>query len=171
MKPILVADDSPDDVLLFEHAAHRARIKWPLQFVSDGEEVVQYLLGLNRFSDRAAFPLPELLFLDNKMPQRSGLETLAWIRHRAPAWLRDLTVILLTSSQEESDVKNAYALGANGYLVKPTDNAILSEMISCVCEFWCCHNKLPAVMRTNRAVAEGFLIPSSEVNESHEPAT
>jgi CheY-like chemotaxis protein len=145
MQPILVADDNADDIFLFQHAAKSVRLKVPLKFVSDGEEVVQYLLGAGVFADRTNFPLPRLLFLDNKMTFRSGLETVRWLRQEAPPSLRNLTALLLSSSLEESDVRAAYELGVNGYLVKPTDYTTLGEMISCAYAFWCHHNQAPAV--------------------------
>lgn len=143
MRTVLIAEDDFDDAYLFERAAKCAAVRVGLQFVVNGEEVTKYLLGQGRFADRDRFPDPRLIILDYKMPLRNGLETLQWIRTNAPMHLRNLPVIFLSSSREEQDVDAAYESGANGYLVKPVDNATLQKMITCVCEFWCHYNRFP----------------------------
>jgi CheY-like chemotaxis protein len=97
-------------------ALESAAISNPVFVAEDGLKAVDYLAGNGQFSDRTAFPLPPLIFLDLKMPGKKGLDVLAWLRQQDH--LRSIVVVILTSSQEPSDLRQAYHLGANSYLVK-----------------------------------------------------
>src|SRR5205085_9985879 len=112
----------------------------PIQRVADGDEAVTYLLGQGRYADRRAHPLPGLVLLDLKLPRRSGLEVLGWIRQQAG--LRRLSVVVFTSSTETSDIDRAYDLGANSYLVKPVDSESLSDVVRSLCGYWLTLNKM-----------------------------
>src|SRR4051812_25256186 len=114
---VLHIDDDPNDVMLFEHACRKAGIDFNLQSVQDGDEAINYLGGTSRFSDRTQHPFPQLVLLDLKMPRVNGFDVLTWLRAREE--YKKLPVVVLTSSNHESDVKRAYNLGANSYLVKP----------------------------------------------------
>jgi DNA-binding response OmpR family regulator len=107
----------------------------------DGDEAVSYLSGIGNFSDRERFPLPRAILLDLKLPRRSGLEILAWVRKDAA--LRQVPVIILTSSHQEEDIRSAYDLGANSYLVKPVDLGDLETMMARVAEYWASLNRPP----------------------------
>src|SRR5436309_2288972 len=98
MVPILVVDDSNDDVFLLCRAFKRAGIEHALIHVSDGEEAVDYLSGHNHFSDRARYPLPSLMLLDVKMPRLNGFDVLHWLVTRND--LKKLRVIMFSSSFE-----------------------------------------------------------------------
>lgn len=126
--PVLYAEDDENDVFLLERAFLRARVENPLQAVKDGAVAMRYLSGINEFSDRERFPRPCLALLDLNLPRKSGLEVLQWVR--ATAELRSLPVILLTSSSQTRDIQAAYALGANGYLVKPAGTEKLVELVT-----------------------------------------
>ena len=116
---ILLAEDSEDDVILIERAFRKARILSPLKVVRDGEDAICYLSGFGRFADRAQFPLPDLLLLDLKLPNRDGFEVLHWIREQPE--LKKLPVIVLTQSDRIRDANLAYQLGAYSFLIKGTD--------------------------------------------------
>lgn len=131
---ILLAEDNEDDVFFMERAVKTCGITHPLRVVRDGQAVIDYLSGSSEYSDRTAFPLPFLIFLDLKMPNKSGLEVLNWIRSQA-AW-QQLLVLILTTSREESDVRRAYALGVNSFLVKPPNANQLNELIKLVKAYW-----------------------------------
>lgn len=126
--PVLYAEDEENDVFLLERAFARAGVEHPLQVVTDGAVALRYLAGTGEFSDRERFPLPCLALLDLNLPRKSGLEILQWIR--ANPDLRALPVILLSSSNQTRDIQSAYALGANGYLVKPSSAEKLVELVS-----------------------------------------
>lgn len=114
---ILLVEDNEDDVFLMKHALQAAGVTNPVFHVSDGVKAVDYLAGRGEYADRATFPLPTVVFLDLKLPLMTGHEILAWIRQQPS--LEGLLVLVLTSSDEPSDVRRCYALGANSYLVKP----------------------------------------------------
>ena len=103
-----------------------ARVVNPLYVVEDGQAAVDYLAGAGKHADRDSYPLPAVLFLDLKLPYLSGHEVLAWIRRQKD--LEALLVIVLTSSNEASDLSRCYALGANSYLVKPPTPDQLQEL-------------------------------------------
>jgi CheY-like chemotaxis protein len=125
---LLLVEDNEDDVFIFRRAYKQAKLNCPLQVAEDGEEASDYLLGQGRYADRAKHPLPALVFLDLKLPLKSGLEVLATIREQPQ--LANLCVVVLTSSAEERDVTRAHELGAQAYLVKPPSAATLAEVMT-----------------------------------------
>lgn len=122
---VLVVDDDANDRLLLQHAFRKAASPVELRMAKDSFQAEDYLLGRDAFADRAAHPLPSLILLDLKMPRRSGLEFLAWMKGQ-PA-LAAIAVIVLSSSQESADINRAYELGAKSYLVKSVD---LKDLVS-----------------------------------------
>jgi CheY-like chemotaxis protein len=114
---ILLVEDNEDDVFLTETALAQAGCKNLLRVVTDGEEAVTYLAGEGKFANREEHPFPGLILLDLKLPYRSGLEILRWMKTKE--MLGKATVAVLTSSNEPNDLKSAYELGTNTYLVKP----------------------------------------------------
>jgi CheY-like chemotaxis protein len=138
---ILMVEDRPADVLLIRRAFGKANIRNPLQVIGNGEDAIAYLAGTGAFTDRDASPLPCLILLDLKLPRKSGLEVLSWLR--AQPELKRLPVIVLTSSKETSDVNRAYELGANSYLVKPVMFDTLLEMITTLGLYWLTMNESP----------------------------
>ena len=127
MTTILHVEDDPNDTLLLEHACRKAGVVFNLQAVSDGDQAIAYLRGLNAFSDRAKHPMPKLILLDLKMPRVSGFDVLTWLRSEDS--LRGLPVVVLTSSNHDADVKRAYDLGAKSYLAKPVGFDALVELV------------------------------------------
>ena len=115
--PVLLAEDSENDVLMFRRAARRANFSQPLHVVNNGEQVIAYLKGEGEFQDRAQHPLPGLVLLDLKMPRMNGFEVLQWVRRQSR--FAALQVVVLSSSDEIRDINRAYQLGANSFLVKP----------------------------------------------------
>jgi CheY-like chemotaxis protein len=130
---ILVAEDDENDVCLIKRAFQKAQFENPLNVVRDGEEALAYLQGIEPYADRQSNPPPALVLLDLKMPRRNGFEVLAWIREQPE--FNHLPVVVLTSSQESSDISRAYALGANSYLVKPANFASLVDMMNRLREY------------------------------------
>ncbi|AEG94212.1 response regulator [Ramlibacter tataouinensis] len=138
---ILLVEDNPDDVLLIRRAFRRSGITTPLSVVGDGDAAVAYLAGEGPYADRSLHPLPRLVLLDLKLPCRSGLEVLAWIRGR-PAF-SGLVVVVLTSSSESRDLERAYALGVNSFLVKPVEFDRLLDMVKTLDLYWLGLNEYP----------------------------
>lgn len=142
-RTVLLVEDKSDDVLLIRRAWGKAGIANPLQAVTDGDQAVAYLAGEGSYADRKQYALPVLVLLDLKLPCRSGLEVLEWVRQQPG--LRRLPVVVLTSSQESSDINRAYDLGANSYLVKPVEFAPLLEMMKTFAPYWLVLNQKPEV--------------------------
>ena len=124
---ILLVEDNEDDVFLAERAFKGLECENPMRVVRDGEQAVNYLSGEGEFADREKFPFPRLILLDLKLPYRSGLEVLAWIREQAN--VPRPFVAVLTGSNEPSDLRKAYELGCNTYLVKPPTPEMIYDII------------------------------------------
>jgi CheY-like chemotaxis protein len=139
--PILLAEDSDDDVFLMERAYKKAKLTNPLKVVSDGEQTLAYLRGEGVYADRDQYPFPGLLLLDIKMPRMNGLEVLSAIRQDPR--LRRLVVIVLTASNLDQDVNRAFDLQANSYLVKPLDTDGMVETLDKVRGYWLRINQYP----------------------------
>jgi CheY-like chemotaxis protein len=137
----LLAEDDPRDVQLIQRAFGKAGIGQPVHVVRDGEEAVAYLAGTGPYADRGQYPLPDVLLLDIKMPRKSGLEVLAWLR--AQPGLRRLRVAILTSSRESPDINRAHDLGVSSYLVKPVDTAQLVTMLETLNRLLVVHAEKP----------------------------
>jgi CheY-like chemotaxis protein len=142
IKTILLVEDDPNDQLLIRRAFGKARLMNPLRIVEDGDAAVAYLAGEGVHADRMASPLPTLILLDLKLPRRSGLEVLAWLRSQ-PGRLGRMPVVVLTSSRENLDVDRAYQLGANSYLVKPVDFDGLLDLVRTAGLYWTVLNEGP----------------------------
>src|SRR5437867_12114441 len=134
-RTILLAEDEQNDVILFQRAMDRASLNTDsLKVVQDGEQAISYLSGQGIYANRDLYPLPTLLLLDLKMPRKSGLEVLSWLRKQPQ--LRYLIVVFLTSSNRSEDVRLAYDAGANSYLVKPVEFTEMVEMMRHVSVYW-----------------------------------
>jgi CheY-like chemotaxis protein len=140
MKPILQVEDDPNDVFFLQHAMTKAGVPNPIQVASDGQQAIDYLKGAGKFADRDKFPLPCLVLLDLKLPHVMGLEVLRWIREQSGM---TLIVVLLSASGDDADIASAYRLGANAFLVKPTQANKLVEMATAIKDFWLTHNTMP----------------------------
>lgn len=140
---ILHVEDDPNDVLLVDLAFRRAGAPFSLRVLPDGEQAIDYLADTQPSDSRSRNPVPTLLLLDVKLPRRSGLEVLAWLRGRDD--LRRIPVVMLTSSNQPSDVNRAYDLGANSYLVKPSALEELAEMMRKISHYWLEMNVNPSI--------------------------
>jgi len=132
--PILLAEDNEDYALILENAMTSLGWKNPIRIVHDGKEVIKYLSGEGKYSDREAWPFPSVLFLDIKMPQADGFEVLRWMRDHPKCSV--LPTMMFSTSDEERDVQLAYDLGANGYFVKPALVSELKAILQTAYEFW-----------------------------------
>ncbi|HEY3755834.1 MAG TPA: response regulator [Opitutaceae bacterium] len=131
---ILLVEDSEDDVFFMERALASTAFRGKFSVAKDGQMALDYLEGTGQFADRKAHPIPSLVLLDLKLPHVLGLDVLKWIRLRPE--LQNLPVIVLTSSGERSDLDRAYRLGANAFMVKPSDADDLLGLAKCVTDFW-----------------------------------
>jgi CheY-like chemotaxis protein len=141
--PILLVDDSADDVLLMQRAFKSTSISAPLVILPGGAAAIDYLSGVGAYADRSAHPLPALMLLDLKMPRVSGFDVLTWLRGQ-PA-LKRLPVVVLTSSKQEEDVNRAYDLGVNSYIVKPSGLKQIADVAAQIETYWLRLNQRPAL--------------------------
>ena len=125
----LLVEDNEDDAFFMRRAFQDAGLHNPLHIVTNGEEAIDYMAGAAPFADRDKHPLPDMIFLDLKMPGRDGFDVLAWLRQEKKF---EVPVAVLTSSPEEIDRTRARQLGADCYLLKPPTTAML---ISCCRQF------------------------------------
>ena len=134
-KPVLLmAEDNAMDAMLLERAVQRCGASFHLVQVEHGEAAIDYLLGKGQFADRAKHPLPGLLLLDLKMPRKDGFAVLRW-RKETPAFAR-MPVIVFSSSNLYDDISQAYALGANSYVVKTAFPERLERFAKSMHEWW-----------------------------------
>lgn len=137
---ILLVEDNEDDAFFMKQALKDAAIMNPLRHVEDGRQAIDYLAGNGKYADREQYPLPMVVFLDLKLPIRSGHQVLEWIR--AQPEFKKLVVIVLTSSNEPVDLNRSYQLGANSYVVKPPTPEQLLELAEAFKLWWLQQNKV-----------------------------
>ncbi len=140
---ILLVEDDSNDVLLIERAFKKDGIEHDIQIVIDGMQAIDYLSGKGAYKDRECYPLPELIILDIKMPRKSGHEFLEWLTSKDK--INRIPVVILSASGQPSDIKRAYDLGANSYLVKPVSYADLERIVKAINLYWLYMNERPEV--------------------------
>lgn len=131
---ILVADDDPEDCMLLREAFEESRLVNSLRFVSDGQELVDYLYRQGPFADPAESPRPGLILLDLNMPKKDGREALGEIKSDPD--LRRIPVVILTTSKAEEDIFRSYDLGVNSYVTKPVTFESLVEVVRTLRQYW-----------------------------------
>jgi CheY-like chemotaxis protein len=131
---ILLVEDSRMDVELTLDAFREARLANTIHVASNGQEALDYLFGRGSYADRAAYPLPNLILLDLKLPGIDGHGVLRQIKGTPE--LKRLPVIILTSSKEEGDRALSYDNGANSYLVKPVSFEGFLDVVRQLEDYW-----------------------------------
>jgi two-component system response regulator len=131
---IVIADDDPDDWLLMKDAFDEVGITNELKFVEDGVDLLALLRGEGRYADSNDSVRPGLILLDLNMPKMGGHQALKEIR--ADYRLRDLPVVILTTSESKDDMRNAFGGGANSYMSKPPDFEFLKEFVNTLASRW-----------------------------------
>jgi chemotaxis family two-component system response regulator Rcp1 len=137
---ILIAEDSPTDVMLMREALEHAKVLNTLHVVEDGVEAMDFLRRLGKYS---AAPRPDLILLDLNMPRKNGQEVLAEIKQSEG--LRSIPVVILTTSRADADVASAYGHHANCYIAKPVDYDAFAGVARSIQNFWFSVVTLPPV--------------------------
>ena len=135
---ILYAEDDDNYAELLVCTLKQAGFEHVVHHVSDGGEAMSYLKGEGKYSDRTKFPIPGVILADLKMPRVNGFELLDWVRRQSP--FPHLPVIVLTLSEVLKDVKSAYSLGANSFLVKPPNVEDLKDLVKMLDGYWLKYN-------------------------------
>jgi CheY-like chemotaxis protein len=135
---ILLVEDNPLDAELTMTALKSGKVANNITWVKDGEEALEYLFCKGRYADRPNVP-PRLVFLDLKMPKVGGIEVLKAVKSDENT--RRIPVVVMTSSQEESDLAKTYDLGVNSYVVKPVDFNSLADVTRQAGYYWLAINR------------------------------
>lgn len=138
---ILLIEDNPDDVELTWRALSRSNVANELVVVTDGAEALDYLFARGKYATRDMRVTPEVVLLDLKLPKVDGLEVLR--RIRSDERTRLLPVVILTSSNQEKDIRDSYELGANSYVRKPVDFEQFVEATTTLGLYWLVVNQPP----------------------------
>ena len=139
---ILLADDDEDDRILARDALAESRLANDLRTVSDGEELLDYLHRRGRYASPADSPRPGLILLDLNMPRKDGREALREIK--ADPGLRQIPVVVMTTSEAEEDIYRTYDLGANSFITKPVLFESLVGVMKDLGSYWFEIVELPA---------------------------
>lgn len=131
---ILMADDDGDDRRLTQEALMEGRVVNDLRFVENGEELLDYLRRQGKYAPPAEAPRPGLILLDLNMPRKDGRTVLKEIK--SDPGLRQIPVVVLTTSKAEEDVSRSYDLGVNSYIVKPVTFDALVDILQTLEKYW-----------------------------------
>lgn len=144
MTIFLLLEDEPNDAFFVEREFKDTSAHILLRCVRDGVEAIEYLEGKGKYSDRAEYPVPNVILLDLKMPRVNGFDFLQWLRQSAPEKFRLIPAIVMSASAVESDIARSYALGANSYVIRPVSWSKLRERINALGQYWSRHSATPA---------------------------
>ena len=139
---ILLVEDNPDHAELVLRGLEDHHVGNDLVHVPDGEEALDYLFRRGRYGDPGLSPRPDLVLLDLRLPKVDGLEVLRQIKE-APGEVGRLPVVILTTSQGETDLARAYDHHANSYLVKPLDFPRFTDLMRDLGYYWLVWNRRP----------------------------
>ncbi|OGS18437.1 MAG: two-component system response regulator [Elusimicrobia bacterium RIFOXYA2_FULL_50_26] len=129
-----MADDDEDDRMMAREALKEARLLNDLRFVVDGEELMDYLHRRNKYTNPDDSPRPGLILLDLNMPRKDGRDALMEIKREAE--LRQIPIVVLTTSKAEEDIFRTYDLGVNSFIVKPVSFKALVDVMSTLIKYW-----------------------------------
>jgi two-component system, response regulator len=137
---ILLVEDNAEDAEMTIRALRKRNLANRLHWVKDGEEALEYLFGTGRYAGRDRC-LPRLVLLDIKMPKVDGIEVLRRVK---ASDLKDVPVVVMTSSNEERDVVESYRLGVNSYIVKPVQFDDFLDTVAKIGMYWLLANRVPS---------------------------
>jgi len=138
---ILLVEDNPYDAELTQRALKNRGLANKLLTFTDGVEALEFLFGTGEYAGRNPALRPKVILLDLKLPRMNGLEVLEKIR--ADERTKTIPVVIMTSSQEESDIVRGYDLGVNSYMVKPVDFDKFFQAVEDLGLYWLLLNKVP----------------------------
>ena len=138
---ILLVEDNPNDAELTIRAMKKFNLAYSLYVVEDGAEALDFIFCRNAYAGRDCSKPPKVILLDLKLPKVSGMEVLKAIKSDEKT--RAIPVVVVTSSHEDHDIKTAYDLGANSYVVKPMDFNAFLDAVSKMGLYWLLVNQPP----------------------------
>lgn len=131
---ILMADDDADDRRLTQEAFEEGRLINDVRFVEHGEELIDYLRKQGKYAPPAEAPRPGLILLDLNMPRKDGRTVLKELK--GDPELRQIPVVVLTTSKADEDIYKSYDLGVNSYIVKPVTFEALVDILQTLEKYW-----------------------------------
>lgn len=138
---IILIEDNPDDAALAIRALKKQNLANKLVHLKDGVEALDFIYGKGVYAERGALNTPRVILLDLKMPKVNGIEVLEKVK--SDPLTKHIPVVILTSSAEDPDIKECYALGANSYIVKPVDFDNFSKTVVELGLYWMVLNRPP----------------------------
>jgi CheY-like chemotaxis protein len=139
---ILIAEDDEDDFVIIKEAFGEAQISSQLNWVKNGEELLDYLLHRGTYKDLINSPHPDLILLDLNMPKKDGREALKEIKSHPK--LRTLPIVILTTSMNQEDVFYCYDWGANSFIRKPASFIQFTDLVKTLMKYWFEKVELPS---------------------------
>lgn len=140
-KSILLVEDNLGHAELIIRAIHDNKICNGVHHVLDGSDALDYLYHQGRFTDTDQYPHPDLILMDLRLPKVNGLEVLKQIKEHVPTHF--IPVVVLTTSEADKDIAQAYHYHANSYIVKPMDFGQFRQVMQHVCDYWLKMNRIP----------------------------
>ena len=131
---ILLAEDDEEDRMMIKEAFAESHLLNELRFVDDGEELMDYLLRRGKYNDPHLSPRPGMILMDLNMPRKDGREALREIK--ASMELRQIPIVVLTTSSAEEDIIRSYDLGVNSFITKPVTFKALLEIVQTLGRYW-----------------------------------
>src|SRR5688572_25354127 len=131
---LLIVEDDEDQQFLFKRAFEKLGTKYKIQLASNGNEALAYLRGEGKFADRTQFEFPSYILTDLKMSPGDGFHILEFLKN-TPA-LSVIPVVMLSTSDDDDDIRQAYLLGASSYFVKPPDPEDLKALLKKIHDYW-----------------------------------
>ncbi len=164
---ILVAEDDPDDRLMLSEAFEENGSNIEVDFVKDGEELLQYLRREDIYTDKTGRPQPAVVLLDLNMPKVDGREALRQIKDDPN--LRVIPIVVLTTSKAPEDVETTYKCGVNSFVSKPRDFDELIDLTEQICRYWTRFVRLPEASYPRLKLGSGGSMSAYPVPNQAEP--
>lgn len=136
---ILLVEDNPSDAELAMHALRKNNLANSVDWVKDGEEALDYLFHRGQYADKKG--LPKVVLLDLRLPKLDGIDVLRAVRQNPET--KELPIVVLTSSKEESDLVETYRLGVNSFVSKPVVFKEFVETVANLGLYWVIVNRVP----------------------------
>ena len=152
---ILLIEDNSADVKLALHALRNAGVSTEIVVVRDGEEALEFVFATGKYADRDTDLSLKMILLDLKIPKVNGFEVLRALKSSENT--KAIPVIVLTSSNQDHDLRESYRLGANSYVQKPVDFDRFQELITLIEQYWLRVNLLPPAAKAGDAATGGVL--------------
>src|ERR1044072_9453076 len=138
---ILFVEDDEADVLLTVNALNRCDIPWNVAHVTDGARALEYIASARLFAGKHSAQELKLILLDLKLPQIGGLQVLQKLK--SDPLTQGIPIVVLTASRTAIELAESYKLGANSYVIKPTDGKEFAKVVARIAEYWLSINQLP----------------------------